>query len=364
MDCWVVQGQVIEIVKADHRKQELRVKIGNNEEKAVNFPELTGTCEHGDQVLLNTTAVTLELGSGGTHFVMGIVGRDYQPEAGSGHIMKLRYTPSQGRVLSVEEHDSPYHDIFNTESSIEGMPVIVGSLHSMLAPVCIGFKHLVPGGKIVYLMSDGAALPLAFSNQVALLLELGLLDDTITFNHAFGGSFEAVNVYTALLTAKHVCQADAVVILMGPGVVGTGTTWGTTALEQGIYLNAVHTLGGQGIGLVRVSFADQRQRHQGISHHSLTALTKICEHPCFVPLPQPLKDEQIIQTQLQQIKHHQIKWVDTAQYRSLLSGAQVPLTTMGRNFNADPFFFESALAAGLYAGCLLGHGAIHPRFET
>ena len=41
MDCWVVQGQVIEIVKADHRKAGTAGKIGNNEEKAVNFPELT-----------------------------------------------------------------------------------------------------------------------------------------------------------------------------------------------------------------------------------------------------------------------------------------------------------------------------------
>lgn len=360
MDCWVNQGTVTEIINAGAEKQELRIKIGNKEEMAVNFPDLTGTCQIGDRVILNTTAITLGLGTGGSHFVMGVIGKTHQPELNQGHIIKVRYTPSQGRVLSVEEPDSPYHEIMASQSSISGMPVMVGSLHSMLAPVCIGFKHLFPEGRIVYLMSDGAALPLALSKQVTALIEHELLDDTITFNHAFGGRYEAVNVYSALIAARHVCRADAAVILMGPGVVGTGTPWGTTALEQGIYLNAVNTLGGYRIGIARISTADPRPRHQGISHHTLTALTRICEHSCVIPLPEVLQDNPIIKEQLKQLTSHKIKWIATQRYRQLLAEAPVTLKTMDRDFNADPFFFESALAAGLYAGSLLNDGATGP----
>jgi hypothetical protein len=349
MDCWVGRGTVVEITADKGSKQELKVLIDNKDEKAVNFPSLTGRCEAGDEVILNTTGVSLGLGSGGFHFVMGIVGKECQPSPGAGHIVKLRYTPSQGRVLSVEEPDSPFHGIFSSEASITGMPVAVGSLHSMLAPVCIGFKHLNPEGRIVYLMSDGACLPLALSDTVQTLLERGLLDDTITFNHAFGGHYEAVNVYSALLAARHVCSADAAVILMGPGVVGTGTTWGTTGLEQGIYLNAVNTLKGYPIGIARLSFADPRLRHQGISHHTLTALGLICERPCTVPLPADLQGFQLIKDQLGQLERHHIQWVDITAYRRLLQHAPVELRSMGRAYHADPYFFEAALAAGLHA---------------
>ena len=86
--------------------------------------------------------------------------------------------------------------------------------------------HYAPGRRLVYLMSDGAALPLGFSQTVTALKQEGLLAATITFGHAFGGDLEAVNIYSALLAAKHVVQADLAVVLMGPGVVGTGTTLG------------------------------------------------------------------------------------------------------------------------------------------
>ncbi|HHX02208.1 MAG TPA: DUF3866 family protein [Firmicutes bacterium] len=349
MDCWVQQGEVIEVVADINSKQELLVLIDNKHQQAINFPPLTGRCVEGDQVILNTTAVSLGLGTGGFHFVMGIVGRTHQPPDKTGHIIKLRYTPSQGRVLSVEEPDSPFHEILACQSSIGGMPVLVGSLHSMLAPVCIGFKYLAPQRKIAYIMSDGAALPLALSDTVQILLGHGLLDDTITFNHAFGGNYEAVNVYSALLTARHVCHADAAVILMGPGVVGTGTTWGTTALEQGIYLNAAHTLEGYPIGIVRLSMAEKRTRHQGISHHTLTALTKICERPCTLAFPSDLQDWQLLQAQLKALQHHHILWINTKAYRHLLEDCPVKLSSMGRDYSSDPYFFESALAAGLLA---------------
>ena len=59
---------------------------------------------------------------------------------------------------------------------------------------------------------------------------------------------------------------------MGPGVVGTGTALGTTALEQAPILDGANALGARSMAVPRISFADPRPRHQGLSHHSLTAL--------------------------------------------------------------------------------------------
>lgn len=350
MDLQVLEGKLLEILfESDHR-QELKVLVGNRIEKAISYPQLIGKCSPGDQLILNTTAVSLSLGTGGYHFVMGIIGKNYNGlSKGKGHIMKMRYTPNQGRVLSVEEPESPYHHLFSQKDTIAGLPVIVGSLHSMLSPVCLGFNHEAPNKRLVYIMSDGAALPLYLSRQVESLTKCGLLTDTITFNNAFGGDYEAVNVYSALLTAKYVCYADAAIILMGPGIVGTNSRWGTTALEQGIYLNAVHILHGCAIGLLRISFAEHRKRHQGISHHCLTALTRITEHACYIPVPSELQTNQTIAAQLQLLQAHMLKWIDTDNYLHLFEATNLNLNSMGRSFTDDPWFFAAALAAGVFA---------------
>ena len=74
--------------------------------------------------------------------------------------MKLRYTPMQVRVDSVEDHESKYHDVFEKFETLDGMPVVVGTLHSMLTPFAATYKRLNPNKKLVYIMTDGAALPI------------------------------------------------------------------------------------------------------------------------------------------------------------------------------------------------------------
>ena len=101
MEC-SIKWAVVSSVKSFPGRQELVVELGPNRAKALNYPELTGSCRCGDQVLLNTTAAELQLGTGGWHYVLAVYGRE-RSLAQSGHIMKLRYTPLQGRTLSVEE---------------------------------------------------------------------------------------------------------------------------------------------------------------------------------------------------------------------------------------------------------------------
>lgn len=95
---------------------------------------------------------------------------------------------------------------------------------------------------MAYLMTDGAALPLHFSQTVDWLSRQGIISGTVTVGHAFGGDVEAVNIYSGLLAARVAFQPDVIIVSMGPGIVGTGTRWGFSGVEQGIVLNAVETL--------------------------------------------------------------------------------------------------------------------------
>lgn len=327
-------------------RQELLVLIGPHEAKAICYPAFTGYCRPGDRVLLNTTAVNLRLGTGGWHYVLAVDGRERSLSAQRGHIMKLRYTPLQGRVLSVEEEASPHHEIMAQADSLHGLPVAVGSLHSMLGPLAWLTAHYAPGRRLVYLMSDGAALPLGFSQTVTALKQEGLLAATITFGHAFGGDLEAVNIYSALLAAKHVVQADLAVVLMGPGVVGTGTTWGTTAMEQGIFLNAVLQLQGIPVAIPRLSESESRSRHLGLSHHTQTVFRRVVQAPVWLPLPTSFQQLSNWTEQLKGLRHR-IVWEETGEAYEQLLAADLPFSTMGRGPKEDPLFFNGVAAAAL-----------------
>ncbi|NLL43417.1 MAG: DUF3866 family protein [Firmicutes bacterium] len=350
MEC-SIKWAVVSSVKSFPGRQELVVELGPNRAKALNYPELTGSCRCGDQVLLNTTATELQLGTGGWHYVLAVYGRE-RSLAQSGHIMKLRYTPLQGRTLSVEEEQSPYHQTLKDAESLHGLPVAVGSLHSMLAPFAWTIHKLCQKKRLVYLMSDGAALPLGFSNVVEILKTRGLIYKTITFGHAFGGDFEAVNIYSALLAAKHAAKADLAVVLMGPGVVGTGTAWGTTAIEQGIFLNAVLHLAGTAVAIPRLSEGDSRPRHRGISHHTRTVLTKVVQSKVHLPLPDRYRTLFPSGEQLGAV-NHKIVWEQTDACFQELFAAELPFSTMGRKLQDDPLFFHGVLACAQFCARLL-----------
>lgn len=345
MECSFQRGKVKKVRNFIGR-QELVITLGQSEVKAMNYPACTGSCQLGDWVVVNTTGTQLNLGTGGWHYVLTILGRDRNLSNKKGHLMKLRYTPVQGRVLSIEEEASPYHELLQGVDEIQGLPVAVGSLHSQLAPLAWALNELTDNKRLVYLMSDGGALPIGFSQTVSLLKKQNLLHKTITFGHAFGGDLEAVNIYSALLAAKYVAKADFVIVAMGPGVVGTKTRWGTTALEQGVFLNAVDHLQGLPIFIPRLSQADSRERHLGLSHHSQTVLRRLVERPILLPLPLCYKKFPDVDQQIHGLEH-QLSWQDTGELFAKLRESKLPLNTMGRGMNEDPLFFHGVLAAAL-----------------
>ena len=293
--------------------------------------DLTGPVAVGDRVVLNTTAVGLGLGTGGWHVVHWNLARDEWSQPGPGHIMKLRYTSLQADTGATEEQ---YPEL---PEALDGLPVVACSLHSQVGIVAAVARSLRPDARIVYVMTDGAALPLALSNLVHDLRRLGVLDATVTAGHAFGGELEAVSLPSALALARHVADADLVVVGMGPGVVGTGSSLGTTAVEAAWVVDAVAALGGRAALCLRASEADPRGRHLGISHHSATVLRLAHTRPA-IPVPPGLAfevDDAVV--------------VDPPDVAKVLDDLGLGVvTSMGRGPADDPVFFATAGAAGAW----------------
>ncbi|MFP5299381.1 MAG: DUF3866 family protein, partial [Actinomycetota bacterium] len=157
-----------------------RVELGDAEFDGVAFPSMIGRLRPGDRVVVNTTGVDLGLGTGGVLFVLWNLDGVDDVDAGEGHIVKMRYTPWQTEVLSAEAPESPHHSTLQDVTDIDGMPVVACGLHSQLGAAAAGIRAISPQARIGYLMTDGAALPLGFSNQVAALRSVGLIDVTCT----------------------------------------------------------------------------------------------------------------------------------------------------------------------------------------
>ncbi|SCY98938.1 DUF3866 family protein [Alkaliphilus peptidifermentans] len=347
------RGYVKKIIHQTIDKSEVIVEINGALEKAINYNHLSGEIAVGDLVIMNITAVELGLGTGGYHFIIANLRHESIKSGGKGHIMKLRYTPIQIKVLAAEEQNSPYHELFLNFESLNGLPVLIGSLHSMLLPMAATIKYYRPKAKIAYIMTDGAALPIYLSKTVDLLKEKKLIDATITIGNAFGGDFECINVYNGLIAAKEIIKCDFAIITMGPGIVGSGTPFGFSGIEQGINIDAVNSLGGKAITIPRISFADERERHKGISHHTLTVLNKIAKTKSYLPLPLLGKTKMdYLHNQINNLKidkKHYIVEVNASILPTILDKYSIRVNSMGREFNDDPAFFLACCSGARYS---------------
>ena len=342
-------GTVTRLIEERPGLQRVEVDFGDGPERAYVLPQLTGSVSAGDRVVVNTTAVELGLGTGGWHVVHWNLERDAWSERGPGHIIKGRYTSLQADVGSTEEHLEQLAEV----ESIDGLPVVAAALHSQVPAVAVAVKELLPDARVVYVMTDGAGLPLALSDLVAQLRGCGLLDATVTCGHAFGGDYEAVSIFSALAVARHAADADVVIVAMGPGIVGTNTRLGFSGMEVGAILDAATALGGVPIAALRVSFADSRARHFGLSHHTATALRLACRERVIVPVPR-LDGEHAAQLRADLYgagidARHDIVDVDAPDVLGLFARHGLDVVSMGRPAADDPALFQAGAAAGVVA---------------
>jgi Protein of unknown function (DUF3866) len=293
----------------------------------VAYPRLTGAVAVGDDVLVNVQARELELGSGGFDVLHANLtrGLELPPDVGA-HVMKLPYTPLQFATAHGEEG-------IELPELIDGMPVVACSVHSQVAPVCAGLR----GRRVAYVQLAGGALPLALSNAVRALRERDLVRLTIGVGPCFGGDADCVNVYSALAVAR-ARDVDVVVCGIGPGIVGTGTSWGHGGMAAADAIDAALELGGKAVLALRISERDPRERHRGVSHHSHAVLS-LRDGSFDVAWPKGCPVEHAIAEGATE--------VDVTGWRETCAG--LPLSHMGRSPDDDPWFFAAAFAAGRLA---------------
>ena len=184
------------------------------------------------------------------------------------------------------------------------------------------------GLRVAYVQLPGGALPISLSDAVRAL-EL----ETVAVGACFDGDQEAVNAASGLLA----CDADVIVCGIGPGIVGTGSPWGHGAVAAAEAANAASALGGRPVLCARVSEADPRERHLGVSHHTRAALS-LSFGRAVVAWPAGREAPEWLTPRTE---------VDAGAWREACAG--LPLSHMGRGPDADPAFFEAAYAAGLVA---------------
>ena len=172
-------GTVLEEVRRWPGAVEYAVALdgrGDAPVRALAYTAMVGEPPVGERVLLNASALLKGLGTGGLAFVVARPDDlPADPPAGPGHIVKARYTPMQQMLLAVDEQDSPHHAELADAEDLGGMPVVVADLHSALPAVLAGIRLGAPRARVAYVMTDGGALPAAFSRAVAGLAEAGWL---------------------------------------------------------------------------------------------------------------------------------------------------------------------------------------------
>ncbi|OLO86561.1 DUF3866 family protein [Actinomyces naeslundii] len=344
--------------------------------RAVAYEALTGVPVAGERVRLEVSALDRALGTGGHAMVsarLDVLPADPPRE---GHLVKARYMPDQVMVTGVDEQGTTHHGLLSQpigDLDLEGMPVVVADLHSSLPAVLAGLRS--PDGarqpRVVYVMTDGGALPLAYSRLVAALSEAGWLAGTVTAGQAWGGDIEAVSIHNALLAARHVLHADAAIVIQGPGNLGTETPWGFSGVACGDAVNAIATLGGRPVACLRVSQADARPRHLGISHHSMTAYGRVALAGADVVVPllegvlgaQVRREAEVLCEPRPGAAQHRLVEVPVDGLMELLRAAEaetgVKLSTMRRGLDEDTAAFIAAAAAGRHVRRILDAEAVH-----
>lgn len=319
-------------------EQRLVVEVeGRGEREAICDTGLFGPCQAGDEVIVNTQAGDLGLGSGGFDVVHVNLTRGLDGEGVAGaHVMKLNYTSLQHAVDPVEEGSAE-----TGAAPAAGRPVAACLLHGQLAPLAWSFAEGAPGATLGLVQGAGGALPGNHSRTVVELRRRGILDAFITASPSFGGELEAMTVAGALSHGFAELGWDAAVCAPGPGIIGSGSRFGNGAIAAADALGVAAGIGARAILVARLSDADPRERHRGVSHHTV-AVAGLVGGAVTVPWPAGRDEEAIEGAVLEPAP------ADIDGYRD--SG--LPVSTMGRTIDEDPAFFAGALAAG---AVLAGH---------
>jgi hypothetical protein len=322
----------------------LTVEVGGERRPAWADTALLGEMRAGDEVVVNTAALDLGLGSGGFDVVHVNLTRGLDASGlGREHVLKLNYTSLQHPVEPVE---------LAAGGTGRAIPVLVIPLHGHLAPAAWAAVQAAPGLKVGYVQSGGGALPGSRSRDVAQLRERGLLCGHVAAAPAYGGEHEALSVAGALDAAGERLGWDAAIAGPGPGIIGSATRLGHGGMAALDSAHAALSLDLPTLISPRLSEADPRKRHRGVSHHTLTVLQMLLAS-VEVPVPAGNPD---IATQLAEAAGDRHKLHEVPVARDAYAASGLPARTMGRGIEEDQLFYAAPLAAGHYLSSAGGVG--------
>jgi len=325
----------------------LTIEVDGERRPAWADTTLLGPMHEGDEVVVNVEALDLDLGSGGfdvvhVNLTRGLAGGGAE---GGEHVIKLNYTSLQHPVEPVE---LPVRDLPRIggkdapEARRSSISVLVLPLHGHLAPVAWAVAQAQSGLAVGYVQTGGGALPGALSRDVIELRERGLLCGHIAAAPAYGGEHEALSVAGALDAAVGELGWDAAIVGPGPGIIGSETRLGHGGMAALDSAHAALALGLPTLLSPRLSAADPRQRHRGVSHHTLTVMRMLLGAvEVAVPSGNPVVTAQLAEAAAWRHRLREAP-ADLEGYAS--SG--LPARSMGRDLAEDPLFFAAPLAAG------------------
>jgi hypothetical protein len=324
----------------------LTVELGGERRPAWADTALLGEMRTGDEVVVNVAALDLDLGSGGFDVVHVNLTRGLEASGGGDdHVFKLNYTSLQHPVSPVE---LPVRLIRAGDGKVapegtgRGMPVLVLPLHGHLAPAAWAAAQAAPGLRVGYVQTGGGALPGSLSRDVALLRERGLLCGHVTAAPAYGGEHEALSVAGALDAAADGLGWDAALVGPGPGIIGSETRLGHGGMAALDSAHAALALGLPTLLSPRLSATDPRERHRGVSHHTLTVMEMLLGG---VGVAAPAGDHAIA-AQLTEAAGSRHKLHEAPPDLDAYAASSLPARTMGRSLEEDKLFFAAPLAAG------------------
>jgi hypothetical protein len=269
--------------------------------------------------------------------------------------MKLNYTSLQHGVEPAERpidpNATPARRVGQPIVDKNAAPVLVLPLHGHLAPAAWAFARAGSGvsgsnggeqaPRVGYVQTGGGALPGSFSRDVAELRERGLLYGHITAAPAYGGEQEALSVAGAL-DAATALGWDAVLAGPGPGIIGSETRLGHGGMAALDTAHAALALGLPTLLSPRLSAADPRERHRGVSHHTLTVLSMLL---AGVEVPVPSGEAVAIAVLAEAAGWRHALREESADLAGYAASG-LPARTMGRGIDEDPLFYAAPLAAG------------------
>lgn len=339
------------IIHEDECIQLIEVVIDKKTETAINYFKQTGRCNINDRILVNTIGVRLGLGTGGYHIVYYVIDSKEKAlicyDKKFGHIIKMKYTQIQTRVKAIEEEER-YREFFISPLNIGAKPVIFASLHSMLPAVVSVIKDKNPNVNITCIYTYGGAMNCQNSFILRELKYKRLIDNVITVGECFGGDYEAINIYTALIFSFKGLSSDLAIVCCGPGIAGTSTYYGFSSLDLIHPIYASKVLGCNMIVVPRISLKDMRKRHYGISMHTIAILNCI-DFPVYIPIPNSIYD--LVENQLFENginNKHKVVLVNGYNAGEAMKKAGIKPDVMGRGYMDDMEYFECCGASGAF----------------